>query len=178
MNLHRLLFPDKSERMDDLFNAHAREQVFREEMSTKNQVLLAQNDALIKERDALVQQLDAIHDESTCEDDLKSQCSAHEWNLLKDQLMQADSAMLIVNRVLKGKRDMRSVRDPNRHVSVIQSAIVVASSVDHMRKHVLSHDKPPARPGCDQAKVPVLDNKGNTIAHASMGWRARRDKIK
>jgi len=62
MNWHSLLFPDKSERLDDLFNAHAKEQLRNYALARDNQQLQTEVDSLTMEVGDLTAQVEALLD--------------------------------------------------------------------------------------------------------------------
>lgn len=69
---------------------------------------------------------------------LKDRLSEYDWELLKQQLHDADSAMLIVNRILKGQP---ASTYGDLHDTAPIRCRDIGTRVDEIRRFVLSQDK-------------------------------------
>lgn len=70
---------------------------------------------------------------------LKDRLTPYDWELLKQQLHDADSAMTIINRILAGQPrstygDLRSTTPTH--------CTMIGKRIDDIRRHILNQDNP------------------------------------
>lgn len=68
---------------------------------------------------------------------LKDRLSEYDWELLKQQLHDVDSAMTIINRILDGQP--RSTYG-NLHSTAPIHCMMIGKRIDEIRRHVLAED--------------------------------------
>lgn len=71
---------------------------------------------------------------------LKDRLSEYDWELLKQQLHDADSAMFIVNRILEGQP--RSTYG-DLHSTTPTHCTMIGKRIDEIRKHILKQEDSP-----------------------------------